>query len=702
MAAEKINHTHPLFVHPSDTPSSILIPVKLTGSENYGLWRRSMKIALQAKRKLGFVLGTCKKDSFKFELHEDWETCNAIVLSWIMNIVSPDLLSGIVYASNAHLVWEDLRERFDKVNRVRIFQLHREIATIAQGTESVSAYFTRLKELWAEYDAMVPVPNSKEYVEHLQHQRLMQFLSGLNETYEQVRHQILMKTMEPTLNQAYALIIEDESQNASTHTIFPNRGDLVAMQAGRGQAPMQNIRGQYKGKKPFLKCDYCNKPGHSKENCYKLVGYPTDFKAKQPYAANMTTGGQENGKQAGQDEEGSSSDGLKVGSYFTEDQYRHILNMLNRETPEHQANMAVSKLTRQLCCSVNFFPDFCLFHDLYNGKVRGIGRERGGLYILKKNFKGDLERFVKEVKKFASATTTQNNVEVGVLWHKRPGHASVSTMKKLYLFHNNSVGVIVNNDCPSKVKVVRTDNGTEFFNRHMNELFDAYVIVHQSSCVYFPQQNGIVERKHGHILDTARALKFQANTPTRFWGECIKTTVYVINRLPTDLLNGKAPYELLHNRTPSLTHLRVFGCLCYATNLVKEDKFSPRAIAVVFLGYAETQKGNKLMDLNTNKFFVCRDVIFKENMFSFQNAKGQITTDDTPGQSEPLQGSCGNMLQQPEVAVESNLEEPVEEVVLMTPQRSMLQNMKLMMMTISYQKHMQTCNKEEVSTHQKQ
>ncbi|XP_070005427.1 uncharacterized protein [Nicotiana sylvestris] len=201
---DKIDHTHPLFVHPSDTPSSILIPIKLTGSENYGLWHRSMRIALQAKRKLGFVLGTCKKSSFEPALHEDWETCNANVLSWIMNTVSPELLSGIVYASNTHLVWEDLKERFDKVNRVRIFQLHREIATISQGTDSVSTYFTKLKELWAEYDAMVLIPNSKEYVEQLQQQRLMQFLSGLNETCDQARRQILMKTVEPTLNQAYA------------------------------------------------------------------------------------------------------------------------------------------------------------------------------------------------------------------------------------------------------------------------------------------------------------------------------------------------------------------------------------------------------------------------------------------------------------------------------------------------------------------
>ncbi|XP_070014698.1 uncharacterized protein LOC142174616 [Nicotiana tabacum] len=187
IAETTISYTHPLYLGPSDTPGIVLIPMKLTGSENYGLWSRTMKIALLGKRKLGFVTGACSKESCKTELHEQLETCNAIVLSWLMNIVSIELLSGIAYASNAHLVWEDLRERFDKVNRMRIFQIHRAIANLYQGTYYVSTYFTKLKVLWNEYDAMVPASNSKEYVEHLQQKRLLQFLSGLNDSYDQAR-----------------------------------------------------------------------------------------------------------------------------------------------------------------------------------------------------------------------------------------------------------------------------------------------------------------------------------------------------------------------------------------------------------------------------------------------------------------------------------------------------------------------------------
>lgn len=137
------------------------------------MWRRSMRIALQAKRKLWFVTGKYTKASFPIALHEEWEICNAIVLSLIMNTISPDLLSGIVYASNPQAVWEDLRERFDKVNHMRIYQLHREITIISLGTDYVFTYSTKLKELWGEFDAIMPPPNSvKDHVDHLIQQRL--------------------------------------------------------------------------------------------------------------------------------------------------------------------------------------------------------------------------------------------------------------------------------------------------------------------------------------------------------------------------------------------------------------------------------------------------------------------------------------------------------------------------------------------------
>nr|XP_033510341.1 uncharacterized protein LOC117275089 [Nicotiana tomentosiformis] len=160
--------------------------------------------------------------------------------------MAPELLGGVVYASDAYLVGEDLRERFNKVNRVRIFQLHHEIATLSQGTSSVSVYFSILKGLWHEYDVLVPFPNCceklKEHVENLHQQRVMQFLSGLNESYDQI---------EP-----------------------------LAMQEGRGRGRRQN-----------LQCEFCHLKGHTKENYYKIVSYPADFFPRRRYGEGVSTQG---------------------------------------------------------------------------------------------------------------------------------------------------------------------------------------------------------------------------------------------------------------------------------------------------------------------------------------------------------------------------------------------------------------------------
>uniref|UniRef100_A0A1S3ZNT4 Retrotransposon Copia-like N-terminal domain-containing protein n=1 Tax=Nicotiana tabacum TaxID=4097 RepID=A0A1S3ZNT4_TOBAC len=219
----RIDYNHPLLLSPADVSEIQIISFQLIGIVNYSIWFRSMRVALQGWNKLGLIDGTCNKEKFPEMIWNHWERVNAIVLSWIMNSVAKGLLGGIMYASSAQVVWEDLAKRFNKVDGSRTFNLHKEISTLSQGTTFVSIYFSKLKDLWEEFEVLVPTPGcncpkSREFVAYCQKLKLYQFLM------------------------AYTLIFSDEEQKsvAATSEIL---GANPTIQMGSYEAAMYSKTG---------------------------------------------------------------------------------------------------------------------------------------------------------------------------------------------------------------------------------------------------------------------------------------------------------------------------------------------------------------------------------------------------------------------------------------------------------------------------
>ena len=70
-----------------------------------------------------------------------------------------------------------------------------------------------------------------------------------------------------------------------------------------------------------------------------------------------------------------------------------------------------------------------------------------------------------------------------------------------------------------KIVILRSDNGREFQNHNLSEFLASKGIVHQNSCAYTPQQNGVAERKNRHLLEVARSLMLSTSLPSYLWGD---------------------------------------------------------------------------------------------------------------------------------------------------------------------------------------
>jgi hypothetical protein len=118
-----------LILQHGNSPSSILVSQPLT-DENYNSWSRSMLMALSTKSKICLIDGSMSKPYDSSSNFKAWTRCNDMVLSWIINSVSKEIATNIIYIDNAEAMWRDLKERFSQGNGPHIFQLQKSIAAI--------------------------------------------------------------------------------------------------------------------------------------------------------------------------------------------------------------------------------------------------------------------------------------------------------------------------------------------------------------------------------------------------------------------------------------------------------------------------------------------------------------------------------------------------------------------------------------------
>ncbi|MCO5591502.1 hypothetical protein L7F22_045486 [Adiantum nelumboides] len=172
---------------------------------------------------------------------------------------------------------------------------------------------------------------------------------------------------------------------------------------------------------------------------------------------------------------------------------------------------------------------------------------------------------------------------------------------------------MVENETGCKVQTLRTDRGGEYMSGAFKDFLGKKGIKHQCTMPYTPQQNGVAERKNRSLMEMARCMLKAKSLPHKLWMEAVACAAHVLNRCPTRALKTITPYESWYDKKPSVSYLRVFGCLAYA-HIPQQlrGKLDDKAVKCIFVGYSSGSKGYRLYNPATNKIFESRDVIFAE------------------------------------------------------------------------------------------
>jgi hypothetical protein len=95
--------------------------------------------------------------------------------------------------------------------------------------------------------------------------------------------------------------------------------------------------------------------------------------------------------------------------------------------------------------------------------------------------------------------------------------------------HFQSLALRLNNEHPNYLKVIRSDNGTEFRNTSFNQFCNEHGVDQQFSILHVPQRNGVMEQKNCTLVERAKAMLDEHRTPRCFWADAISNACYISN-----------------------------------------------------------------------------------------------------------------------------------------------------------------------------
>ncbi|XP_078161983.1 uncharacterized protein LOC144557297 [Carex rostrata] len=261
--------------------------IKLDGN-NFYLWSQMLKMKLAGRDKLGYIDGTNSQPPPTNENYRRWLVDDSIVKDFLINSMDSSLIGNFLSYSTAKEVWDAVcTTYFDGNDLSQILDLKRNINQIKQVGGSIENYYTQLQGLWKELDIRRPNPmehpgDIEKYKKLVQEDRVLVFLDGLDNRLDHVRARVLQVQPFPTVEEAFALVRKEEirqkvmlNQEETNNSMVMLARELTMNKPS--YYPKPNYNQNMKPNK-LEGCTYCHNPKHTKDKCYKLIGYPEWWK----------------------------------------------------------------------------------------------------------------------------------------------------------------------------------------------------------------------------------------------------------------------------------------------------------------------------------------------------------------------------------------------------------------------------------------
>ncbi|KAE8672566.1 G patch domain-containing protein TGH [Hibiscus syriacus] len=601
----------------SDSSLSPITSYKLNGN-NYLPWSQSVWLYITGRRKIAYLSDSMSIPEETDPKYNTWQSENTMIMSWLINSMIPEVGENFMLYQTATEIWNAARDTYSSAdNTSELFGIENHIKDLRQGDLTVAQYFGILNKYWQQIDLYEKnewkcQEDSNFYNRQTNQRRVFQFLSGLNGEFDGARGRILATKPLPLVREVFSEIRREESRRS---LMVPpvQRTDASAL------VTSSTSRNQQRKNRPW--CEHCKKPDHMIDQCWKLHGKPVDrqltgsrFQKEAHIASQDDSSSSFSKKQIEELQQILSSMIAKPTNvaYTATEGNVDLLEEYSESSLPASIKIADGSLTTvKGSGSVTLNKNLLLHNVLYaqdSKRVIGSARLGKGLYTVGGQASQNHALSSALRKPVLSSDLNTNKI---MLWHSRLDYSKTtwvflmrekSEVESLF----KSFYQKVETQFDSKIKILRSDNGSEYLNKTLGYFFKEKGIVHLTSCVNTPQQNGVAERKNRNLLEVTRSLMFAAYAPKYLWGEALLTATYLINRMPT--------FVHIHNR----------------------GKLDPRSIKCVFLGYSSSQKGYKCYSPSTKKTYVSFDVTFFENQpyFSGTEIQGESYKEFQPVQTD--------------------------------------------------------------------